>query len=136
MTETLELHPLDAIALAQLPDPDAANEFLRLVASGRREGIAAKMAGLRLRDVSAWRKACSAFDDACNEAFAAGTALLDDVVRGHIINAESGWASAAKTILQQRDDSYSDKQKIERDDTVRYVEVHREQPPEEWEGGE
>lgn len=131
----LELHPLDAIALSQLPEPDAAAEFLRYLRTGRREAVSAQMSGLRLRDVNRWRKDVAAFDEACIEAYQAGTATLDDAARVHIINAESGWAGALKTILQQRDDSYSDKQKIEREDTVKLVEVHREQPPEEWEGG-
>lgn len=129
----VDVHPLDAISLSLLPEPDAAREFIRLLESGRRPDLCARMAGVRPRDVNQWRRDSEAFNEMCAEAEIIGTATIDDAVRRHIVNAESGWAGAAKTILQQRDDTYSDKQKIEREDTVKYVEVHREEKPEDWE---
>lgn len=129
------VHAEDAFALSLLPEPDAAREFLRALETGRRPEVCARMAGIRMRDVNEWRRASNAFNDMCNEAEAAGTARIDDVVISHIEQAESGWAGAAKLVLQRRDDGYSERQKIEREDTVKIVEVHPEQKPDDWEKG-
>lgn len=133
--EVLSLHDLDALALSMLPEPDAAREFIRLLETGRRSDLCARMAGLRPRDVNQWKRDSETFNEMCREAEIIGTALIDDVVRAHVVGGSPGWAGAAKTLLQQRDDTYSDKQKIEREDTVKYVEVHPDQPAEAWEKG-
>lgn len=135
MQDAQDLRHEDALVLALLPDPEGALAFLRVLEKGRRLALATRMAGLSHREVAVWRKDSQEFDDLIREAEMTGTASIDDTVLCHIEAGFPGWTAASKTLLQRRDDGYADRQKVERDDTVKIVEVHKEQSATEWESG-
>lgn len=111
----------DSIHIALLSDPDAAVDFLELLAEGTRLALAARKVGKTESAIKDWRAASQAFDRMCIDAEAAGTASIEDIGLTHVRAGTPGWSAAWKTILQQRDETYSDKSKSEKKETVNVI---------------
>jgi hypothetical protein len=119
----------EAIVLASLPMPDEAGAFLEALKTGRRAHTCAAMAGLSYATIRKWREASADFDELCQEAEMTGTSRIDDVGLSHVEAGTPGWAAVWKTLVQQRDPSYSDKVQSQNEDTVKVVQIVPEQPP-------
>lgn len=119
----------EAIILASMPKPEHALAYVEGLKTGRRSSVCAARAGLSVSEVNQWRRESSAFDDVCTDAEMIGVGRIDDIGMAHVEAGTPGWGAIWKTIMQQRDVSYSDKAQVQNDDTVKVIQLVPEAEP-------